>query len=323
MRPARAPARQRGVALITVLLVFALVAIVAAEMLRRSQLNLRSVGNLIETRQAYYYALGGEAYARQLLALDVRDGHGDKDLLSEPWAQTDERETFEIEQGEMVVTIRDLQGRLNLNGIVDQQGQLQQGGLAQLQRLLDALNLDPAYAQQWQDWLDKDQVRQPSGAEDADYPDYRTAGGWEADISALRLLRTMRAEDFDKLAPHVTVLPAPTAINVNTADRTVLRALSPIMSESRAAQVVARQQAGGYADTAAFLAAMGAAGSIDADDVAVQSDFFEVLVTVKYQRRLQRLRTVLQRDNKSGALTVISRERGPLIDEGQADDSRT
>jgi type II secretory pathway component PulK len=42
--------RQRGVALITVLLVFALATVVAAEMLRRSQLGVRSFGNLLASR---------------------------------------------------------------------------------------------------------------------------------------------------------------------------------------------------------------------------------------------------------------------------------
>lgn len=313
-------ARQRGVALITVLLVFALVAVVAAEMLRRSQLNLRSVSNLIETRQAYYYALGGEAFARQLLARKVINGKAAADLLTEPWAQLGEREPFELAEAEMLVKINDLQGRFNLNNVVDDQGQPRQEGLAQLQRLLDVLNLDPTYLQQWQDWLDKDQVQQPNGGEDADYPDYRTAGGWEADISALRLLRTMRPEDFDKLAPHVTVLPANTPINVNTAGRVVLRALSPIMNDSRAGQVVSRQQGKGFPQIGDFMQLVGGAGAIGANEVSVQSEYFEVLVTVKYQQRLQRLRTVLQRDNQSGALTVISRERGPFI---EADDSET
>lgn len=318
-----ARSRQGGVALITVLLVFALVAILATEMLRRSQLNLRSVTNLIESRQAYYYALGGEAFARAVLARDVREDKGKTDLLTEPWALLGERPPFELARAEMVVTINDLQGRFNLNSVVDAQGQVRPERLAQLQRLLQVLNLDPAYARQWQDWVDRDQERQPDGGEDGDYPDYATAGGWEADISALRLLRTMRPEDFEKLAPHVTVLPDVTPINVNTAGRAVLRALSPIMSESRASQVAARQQGKGYADVAEFMELAGSGSDIEPDQLSVRSDYFEVLVTVKYQQQLQRLRTVLRRDRETGALTVISRERGPFIDDGEADDSRT
>ena len=225
---------QRGVALITVLLVFVIVTVIATEMLRRSQLNLRSVGNLIETRQAYYYALGGETYARQLLAKDVVDGHGDIDALNEAWAQTKEQQPFEIDNGNMQIEINDLQGRFNLNSlVVDAQGvHVNPAALEQFKRLLGALQLSQNYAYAWQDWIDRDQARSPNGAEDADYNGYRTASRPESDISALRLLHSMQPQDYAKLAPHVTVLPYDVnLINVNTADAAVLRSISPTLSE--------------------------------------------------------------------------------------------
>ncbi|HEY3700531.1 MAG TPA: type II secretion system minor pseudopilin GspK [Spongiibacteraceae bacterium] len=343
--------RQRGVALITVLLVFALVAVIASEMLHRSQLNLRSVGNLVETRQAYYYALGGEAFARQVLAKDIIDKHGEVDTLTEAWALTKEQQPFEIENGTMQIEINDLQGRFNINSIIDAQGRVIADALAQFARLLNTLQLNPNYAYEWQDWIDRDQIRAPNGAEDADYEGYRTAGHAEADISALRLLHSMQPQDYAKLAPHVTVLPRDdsdsdsgnnsdsgdssgnndsnsggnignnsngssdsgdgrTKININTADAEVLRSLSsPTLSESQVARIVAQQKVGGYTD-------VGAAG-FDSQTATVKSDFFEVIVTVNYANRWQRLRTVVQRTNESGAvkLKVISRVRSPLIDD--------
>jgi general secretion pathway protein K len=308
--------RQRGVALITVLLVFALVAVLAAEMLRRSQLNLRSVANLIDTRQAYYYALAGEAYARQMLARHAR-GATHTDKLTDDWAKTKEQAPFEIEHGKMTVEIHDLQGRFNLNNVVDDNGQVVPDNVAQLQRLLSALGLNSRYAAEWQDWVDADQQRGANGAEEADYSGYRTLGRREADISALRLLHSMKPEDYAKLAPHVSVLPAATQINVNTADAAVLRALSPIISESGVAQILVRQQGAGYNDAATFAQSAGLTAGGQTPDVAVESSFFEVVVTVEYDNRWQRLRTVLRRDNNSGQATfaVISRARSPLIDD--------
>ncbi|HET8711755.1 MAG TPA: type II secretion system minor pseudopilin GspK [Spongiibacteraceae bacterium] len=305
-------ARQKGVALITVLLVFALVAVIATEMLRRSQLSLRSVGNLVETRQAYYYALGGEAYARQLLAKDVINGHGDIDSLNEAWAQTKDQQPFEIDDGNMQIEINDLQGRFNLNSVVDAKGLYSQRGIDQFKALLNVLQLNPNYAYEWTDWVDRDQMRAPNGAEDADYPNYRTASRAETDISALRLLRSMKPEDYAKLAPHVAVLPPDvTAVNVNTADAEVLRSLSPTLSESQAAQIVAQQQNGGYIDVASVPGLGGVAAS-------VSSNFFEVVVTVNYANRWQRVRTVLQRkrnENGQVEIAVVSRVRSPLIDD--------
>lgn len=308
------PARQRGVALITVLLVFALVAVIAAGMLHRGQLSLRGVANLLDTRQGYYYALAGETFARQILARDVTEGHGQVDTLSEAWAQTREQPPFPIDGGSIELEIRDLQGLFNLNSVIDAQGLPRPEGIEQFKRLLTVLQLDPNYADQWLDWVDRDQQRSANGAEDADYPDYRTAGHAEADISALRLLHSMQPQDYAKLAPHVTVLPVSDAlVNVNTADASVLRALSPIINESRAAQIEARQRSGGYRDLAEFQALTGSSDL----PIAVKSNFFEVVVTVNYAGRWQRIRTVLQREDNSGAVkfNVISRVRSPLIDD--------
>ena len=315
--------KQRGVALITVLLVFAVVAVIAAEMLRRSQLNLRSVSNLIDTRQAYYYTLGGEALARKILALDVKNGHGKKDSLDEPWAKAKEQPPFEIENGAIKVEINDLQGRFNLNSVVDAQGQPSSGTeLQTLKQLFAAVGVDARYADEWRDWVDADQAALPTGGEDAAYEHYKTAGAAEADVSALRLLKGMKPEDYDKIAPHVTVLPkgalpvgdepaTVTTINVNTADSTVLRALGPIIS-AHASQIIVRQQQGGYASVAELQTALGAGADVAGLDVT--SNYFEVITTVKYLERVQRLRSVLQRDQTSGAITVLSRSRIPFAD---------
>ena len=55
---------ERGVALITVLLVVALVTVVCASMIARQQLSIRATGNQLQVRQAWHYALGGEALAQ-------------------------------------------------------------------------------------------------------------------------------------------------------------------------------------------------------------------------------------------------------------------
>ncbi|MDB6062863.1 MAG: hypothetical protein JWM78_2966 [Verrucomicrobiaceae bacterium] len=306
--------RQRGIALITVLLVFALVAVIATEMLQRGQLNLRSVGGLVETRQTYYYALAGEAFARQLLARDIVERNSTTDTLIEPWAQTKDQKPFEIDNGTMQIEIHDLQGRFNLNNVVDAEGAKRDVAVEQFKLLLTALQLSVNYASEWADWVDIDQVRSVNGAEDADYKGYLTAGHFEADTSVLRLLHSMQPQDYAKLAPHVTVLPAGTAttININTADAAVLRSIMP---EALATQVVARQQSGGYRDLTEFQAA-----GLTTEIADVKSSYFEVVVTVNYLNRWQRVRTVLRRNNNSGtAVTfdVLSRVRSPLIDDSE------
>jgi general secretion pathway protein K len=302
--------RQRGVALITVLLVFAVVAVIAAEMLRRSQLTLRSVDNLIEARQAWYYALGGEALARQILALDVRSARGDRDSLDEPWALAADQPPFEIEGGAIKLEIHDLQGRFNLNSLVDADGSAVEGAaLPRLRQLFAGLGVDARLAGQWRDWVDRDQLAQTDGGEDSAYPRYKTAGGPEVDLSALRLLRDMQPADFERIAPHVAVLPADALLNINTADGAVLRALTPIIS-AHASQILARQREGGFADLAALESLIGPGA--DLSGLSVSSRYFEAITTVQYGDRLLRLRSVLKRDQNSGAIAVLSRSRTPI-----------
>lgn len=315
--------RQRGVALITVLLVFALATVIAAEMLRRSQLGLRSVANLLATRQAYYYALGGESFARQVLAKDVVDGNGEVDTLDETWARMDEQAAFEIDNGKMTVSISDLQGRFNLNSVIDAEGRRDDTGYLLFQQLLAGLQLNARYASEWLDWVDAGQETTANGAEDAEYGGARTADRAEVDVSALRQLRSMKPEDYARLAPHVATLPktlpsqqgppepVATPLNVNTADAAVLRA---ILGEALATQVLARQKSGGYKSTSELPP--GRAELFD-----VRSNFFEVLVTVNYDNRWQRLRTVVWRDNQTGATTVIARARVPIVDDTDDDNA--
>ena len=58
---------QNGVALITVLLVVAVVTIVCAGLIIRQQLAIRSSASQLHVRQAWHYALGGERLAEAVL----------------------------------------------------------------------------------------------------------------------------------------------------------------------------------------------------------------------------------------------------------------
>ncbi len=307
--------RQRGVALITVLLVFALVAVLAAAMLERAQLSQRSAANLIGSRQAWHYALGGEAYARQLLANDLREGERGVDLLTEAWARVDASQLFEIDAGEMTIEIADLQARFNLNNLVTGEGAPDAAQRAQLLRLLTVLGLDAKLADQWQDWIDPDREPLPAGGEDGAFSDLLAANRPEAHSSALRQMPSLSAEQYHRLAPFVTTLPAFVPVNVNTAPAEVLRALSPIIDDSTASRIISRQQRGGFATTQAFIDFVGAAATGLAGQVSVDSSYFEVTVTVNIGDYWQRLRTVLRRDNNAGAIHVVARERLSLSEE--------
>lgn len=148
------------------------------------------------------------------------------------------------------------------------------------------------------------------GAEDGDYGERRTAGGWITAVAELRQLKSMTAEHFERLAPHLSALPLATRINVNTASAEVLQALSPALSGSRARSLVARQRSGGWSSVAAFTADAGIGGEGIEAALSVASDYFQVQVEARYHRQRALLTSILQRQGNARRvkLQVLSRQ---------------
>ncbi len=314
--------RERGVALITVLLVVAIVTVVSAAMVARQQLSIRASSNQLQARQAWHYALGGEALAQAILARDLRAGTTGEpgasgeaaavDHLLEPWAQP--LPAFEIDQGEILVRIEDLAGRFNLNDLLRDQ-QPNPAAVEQFRRLLLRLQISAPYAERLLDWLDPDQ--QPSGeygAEDNAYlaldPPYRNAGRRLHDLSELRLLLDMREEDFQRLAPYVAALPSNVPLNVNTASPMVLSSLSDNLSLGAAESLVELRRVAPFRNSAAFLAQPAMAGTtLQGTALAVGSQFFQATSEVRLGDRRLALVSLLQRE-QDGSVRVLARNLG-------------
>ena len=307
--------RQRGVALITVLLVVAIVTVVSAAMVARQQLSIRATSNQLQARQAWHYALGGEALAQAILARDLKGGEPGAaaiDHLLEPWAQP--LPAFEIDQGEILVRIEDLAGRFNLNDLLRDQ-QPNPAAVEQFRRLLLRLQISAPYAERLLDWIDPDQ--QPSGelgAEDNVYlgldTPYRSAGRRLHDLSELRLLLDMREEDFQRLAPYVVALPPNVPLNVNTASAMVLSSLSDNVSLGAAESLVELRRAVPFRNSAAFLAQPALAGTtLQGTALAVGSQFFQATSEVRLGDRRLALVSLLQRE-QDGSVRVLARNLG-------------
>ncbi|AWT12038.1 general secretion pathway protein GspK [Stutzerimonas frequens] len=307
--------RQRGVALITVLLVVAIVTVVSAAMVARQQLSIRATSNQLQARQAWHYALGGEALAQTILARDLKGGEPGAaaiDHLLEPWAQP--LPAFEIDQGEILVRIEDLAGRFNLNDLLRDQ-QPNPAAVEQFRRLLLRLQISAPYAERLLDWIDPDQ--QPSGelgAEDNVYlgldTPYRSAGRRLHDLSELRLLLDMREEDFQRLAPYVVALAPNVPLNVNTASAMVLSSLSDNLSLGAAESLVELRRAVPFRNSAAFLAQPALAGTtLQGTALAVGSQFFQATSEVRLGDRRLALVSLLQRE-QDGSVRVLARNLG-------------
>lgn len=308
--------RQQGVALITVLLVVAIVTVVTAGIIARQQLSIRSSANQLTARQAWHYALGGEALAQAMLQRDMQQTGGNQgqavDHLREPWAR--KIAPFTLEQGRISLSIEDLAGRFNLNSVVVNQ-QVNQSAVQRFRRLLVSLDIEPLLAERLIDWIDENQdVSGANGAEDNQYlllePPYRAANRPLQDVSELRLLLDLSERDYQRLLPYVSALPAQTPLNVNTASALVLATLADNLSPQAAQQLVLARGAEGYRQLADFTRQPALAGlGVPATGLALNSQYFAARSEVQLGERRRVLISLLQR-GPDGRVYVLQRDLG-------------
>lgn len=303
-RPWRSP--MHGVALVSVLLIVALASVLAYQMASRHALTIAHARQVFLGGQAREYALGAEAYARELLYEDwAAPETRARDTLLEAWA--DPPAPFDIPGGTLRLAIVDLDARLNLNGVIGKGGPDQ---LARLKCLLANLELVPDIADAWLDWVDDNADVHGFGAEDDAYlmldPPYRAANRVAAGSSELLALSAVGLSAYRELRPHVTTTPAPRPrVNLNTAGYEVLRCLR--LPDAVARGLVESERA--FEDVAQAVAEHAALGASVAA-LAVTSEFFEVRARAEIGTARAELASMLHRDPTTGVIRLLARDFG-------------
>ena len=225
--------QQRGVALVTAVLIVALATLLAVDVGFKGYLDQRRTANTFALDQSFEVALGGEAWAADVLRRDKLQS-AKTDDFTEEWAVPIPPIPLEDIGGEFEGQLEDLQGRFNLNSLVKYDGSGQStvdtAAVERLERLLELLELEPKWAKIMADWIDSDTNPQfPDGAEDTVYtglsPPYRTANMPITRTSEILALPEFGPERYKKLQPFIAALPADTAINVCTASPELLDSL--------------------------------------------------------------------------------------------------
>lgn len=295
---------ERGVALITVLLVFVLATMMASEMLRTSYLAIHRTGNLVDSTQARYYALGAEELGRQMLEQDGKGlaAGGGIDHLREGWAA--DNLSFEIEDGRIELAVKDLAGRFNLNGLADAQGKTDPVAVARFARLLRILEVEPSVAEAAADWVDKDALTSRGGNEGAAYGTVLPNQPFVSP-DELRVLRGIDAEAWSRLAPHLAALPTGTRLNVNTASAEVLAAYASGPGAAQVERFVHARELQPIRDAQDPAVANVFPDALEALDV--KSSFFELQCHAEYRGRHVRFTSRVQRDARTGKISILGR----------------
>ncbi len=269
---------QRGMALIIGLMLVAMATLVAVTLTFNLKLDQRRALSLLTTQQSRQLALAAESWAAEILRDDL--SNSSTDHLGEEWAMQLPPVPAEgfLVQG----LLEDMQGRFNLNNLVGPDGKVVPEQLAQFQRLLVALQIDPRLAGIMGDWIDPDtQSGFPDGAEDdyytgSDIP-YRTPNTYITALTELQAVQGVDDEVFRKLMPYVSTLPQGTQINVNTAPPPVLQSLSETMDIFQAESLAAEAAEEGFPDLQAFQTIL----EEDAlQTLTLSSDYFRLTVRV-------------------------------------------
>ncbi len=300
--------QQRGVALITAMIIFALVSIVAADLAWDNALDVRRTRMLLMRDQAVQVALGAESWIASILRQDLADT--ETDHLGELWAS--DLPPLPIDGGDVFGVIEDLQGRFNVNNLVAENGDVDEESLEQLRRLLTSLEIDPLFAGLIADWLDPNlDAAFPDGAEDPIYtgivPPYRTANQPLSSIGELAAIQGMDKLTFDTLAPHIVALPGRTSINVNTASPFVLQSLGENISPGDVEGLLAEREQGGFGDVENSFSTLVTPEVLPTLDDSTR--YFQLRVIVRIDTVRITLYSVLQR-GPQGSVSPILRSFG-------------
>ena len=306
--------RQRGLALITAVLIVAIIAGVATTLGLGQQVWLRQTENLIERAQADSLRHSALDWVALLLERDGKNNQVDD--LSEPWAK--QLPPLPAEGGFIVVSVRDAQGLFNLNNLI-QNGKESTNDIAMFRELLTAAGIDPgqieALINALLDWLDENGDTRPGGAEDVDYlalpAPYRTANQPLASVDELRLVKGFTPAVVEKLRPYVTVLPGPSKLNVNTAVEPVLAAMFPNLPASALQTLLKNRETQPFKDPGELLKQLPPGTPPPQVPYGINTNHFLVNISIRIGRLDRRSEALISRPT-GGAAAVLWTRLNPV-----------
>lgn len=354
--PRSAPPRQRGAALLTAMVIVSLIATLAAAMVWQQWRAVQIEAAERSQNQAQWILHGALDWARLILREDARDnireGHGDH--LGEPWAvpladarlstflAADRDNSDDAPDAFLQGRISDAQARYNLANVV-QRGRIMPTERDTLRRLCETIGQPAQVADRLAEAL---QLASPPARTDGSAeggstgtPADGTATGVQAtppgqtraaeghtplmppDIAQLGWLG-LDARTVAGLRPYVTLLPRPTTLNLNTADKEVIAAVVKGADLASAERLVRNRQLKPLKTVDDAREALGNAAELDPARVGVSSTFFEVrgalrtadLVVAQHslvERNISTLEVRTLRTDRIDPATLLENSRAP------------
>ncbi|MGY2375611.1 type II secretion system minor pseudopilin GspK [Pseudomonas sp. SDO524_S393] len=281
-------AKQRGMAIISALLIAAVVAVMAGAMLTRQSLFTRGLEAELSRVQGQWVLQGGLERSRQIL-WEARQ-HEVLTRLDQPWARA--------QSGAFDARIVDEQGKFNLRNLVNRQ-QLDNEQLQRFERLCRLIGVAPALSRRISQRVIASYDRLDAPAR---YPVLRS-------VEDLSGLEGLDPQLLHRLQGYFSVLPGMTWVNGNTASAEVLSAVVPQLSLSQAQGLVAERDSGHwFINRGDFVNRLHLPQvAVDSVHVGITSEWFRVQGQARREQRRVTLDALLHRPEDRQPRVIWSR----------------
>ena len=312
----------RGIALITVILIVGILVAIVIELNRSSRADIYDAANLSDGIKLTYIAKSGFYGAAALLS----NSQSSYNTLRDDWAKADllsKKSTSLFTDGYFIATIEDEAGKIPLNKLVTGKDYN-----ADIKEMLIRLLGQPEFGlderkiseivDSIKDWIDGDEEVTGAGAESSYYasldPPYEAKNAPLDCIEELLMVKGVTKEIFygtkekSALAGYVTA-DSDGLININTAPKMVLRALSPDITAELADRMdeYRRKEGNDLSNSQWYKQVPGMENvMIKSELITVKSNYFKIISVGKMKNMSQGLSGVVK---KSGQTVQIIKWR--------------
>ncbi|MEI6898025.1 MAG: type II secretion system minor pseudopilin GspK [Psychromonas sp.] len=320
--------KQQGIALITVLMILAIMVTIAATMTGRLTLSLKRTEALIFSQSVYWYGQASADFGRMILEDDFSDSSVVS--LDQSWAT--QGMVFPLENGSISGQFKDMRSCFNLNALaVQDENDNRATPITQFQALLESIGVSDysaeMIAESTRDWIDSDNNSSASqGAEDSTYQGravaHLAANNLMVEVSELRAVQGVSQHIYEHIAPYLCAIPSSEQkINVNTVSVEHADLLYALfegdfseLTLSSFTRLLEDRPSSGWDNVAAFLASSVFDGlSVSSElaaELSVTSEYFQLNGNAEFADRIIALQILFAIDGNKAK--VIRYQSGGL-----------
>ena len=301
--------QQKGIALLTILVMVALATILAASIAKRQSNTAEGTAYLMRQNQSLLYAKSAEVFFAEMLKDDAENA-GDVDSLQENWAKP--MPAFPVDDGYVSGVLEDQSGKFNLNSLLTSEGAVNENAKKWFEKILVKAGLPAQLSEAVIDWQDEDDEQTGSmGAESSFYRGLQNSSmppnAKFHSVEELKQIRGFAEGKYRLIEPYVSVLPShDTKVNINTAPAFLLASIDDHLDTQAVQQLLDKKQAAleqftnvsELWEAEPFSSVSAENKAIVAEQLGVKSNYFKAKIEIELSGRKRQFSSELVRKDK-------------------------